>query len=180
MTKLTRVLLAIVALLALGLTACGGDDDDDAELGADVEADADADADVDLEDLEDLDEAAGALGLDEGCIAAVQAFGLIGAGASSAFGGDEGAFDEYAEAFERFADGAPDEIQADVRIVAEAYQTYFAALAEADYDPSSGESPSEEQQAAIEEATDAIDDEEVTEASDNISAWMDEHCQAGE
>jgi hypothetical protein len=167
MTKL-RPLVALVAVLALALVSCGGDDDDD-----DVGADASGSVDIDPDDLEDAAELAG---IDEDCLVAVQAFGYIGAAAGVL--GDDDALAEYREAFEDWADNAPSEIEGDVRVVAEAYEVYFAAMAESGYDMSSGEAPTAEQQAAMEEAGAAIDSDEVQAAQDNVSAWLDENCDA--
>jgi hypothetical protein len=166
-TKHARVLLALLALIALGFVSCGGDDDDDAASGSGTTISND-----------DLKDAAKAAGVDKECLQGVQAFSSLGASAGAAFaGGSE--LDKSVKAFKAYADAAPDDIKDEVRVIADAYSAYFQAVADSGWDPSSGTAPTQEQADALSAASEKIDSADVKAASDTVSAYFDEHCKAG-
>lgn len=81
------------------------------------------------------------------------------------------------EAFEELADRVPDEIRDDYEVLADAFSQYTDALK--DVDVTAGETPSAETLQAIQQAIASIDPQEVTEASNNISAWVRANCSIG-
>ena len=169
MTKHARLFLAVVAVAALGFTACGGDDDDSTSANADTNSTI---------SKKDADAVAKATGVDRECIEGVQAYGALGDSAGAAFsGGTE--LDKSIKAWKAWADAAPDAIQDDVGVIADAYTDYFKAIADSGYNPSSGKPPTEEQAAALGAAGEKLNADDVTTANDNVSAYFDEHCKPG-
>lgn len=166
MTNRTRVLLSVLAVAALGFTACGGDDDDSASAGSSTTV-----------DQGDLERAAKAAGVDKECLAGVQAYSSLGASAGAAFAGGE-ELDKSVKAFQAYADAAPGAIKDEVKVIADAYSAYFRAVADSGWDPTSGKAPTQEQADALSAAGEKIDSDEVKTASDTVSAYFDEHCKA--
>ena len=82
-----------------------------------------------------------------------------------------------ADALQKYADEAPEEIQDDFQVLADAY----SKLAEAfeGVDMSSTEAPSPEVLARISKVSSEIDTAKLTAASANISAWTTENCTGG-
>lgn len=167
MTKRALVLLAVLAVGAMGLVACGGDDDDDS-------ASAGASTTVDAKDLED---AAKAAGVDKECLAGVQAYSQMAASGGAAFGGGASELEKSIKAFEAYAKAAPKDIRADVGVLADAYASFYRAIADSGWDPTSGEQPSAEQMQAISSASEKLDTTDVKDAGDRVSAYFDEHCK---
>lgn len=84
---------------------------------------------------------------------------------------------DTAQAFENMAAVAPSEIADDLEVLAAAYAEFMAALEDAGVDfadPSTYSTP--EAQAALVEATQALDSAGVAEASANIAAYVDSVC----
>ena len=94
--------------------------------------------------------------------------------AFAAVGGVEGDTEEAQELFEEWANDAPDEIRDDLQVLAEAYATYVTALDDVDFTP--GETPDAETLAELQAALASIDQDEVTEASTNLTEWSNENC----
>jgi hypothetical protein len=158
----TRVVLLVAVLLVVPL-ACGDDDDAD---GGDVAAEADtgsADVDADV-----------ALGSEE-CREALEAMGKAVAG-SPAPGADLDDIEQAYENFGRYADAAPDEIRDEMQLLAEAFREVGEVLADLDYDPASGETPSEEDQERLAEIGSRYQDEEFVEASERVNEWFEDEC----
>ena len=161
----TRVVLLAAVLLVVPL-GCG-DDGDDAD-GADVAAEADTDtgsADV------DADVAFGS----EECREALEAMGKAVAGAPAP-GADLDDIEEAYENFGRYADAAPDEIRDEMQLLAEVFREVGEVLADLDYDPASGEMPSQEDQERLAEIGTRYQDEEFVEASERVSEWFEDEC----
>ena len=184
----TRRLLTLALIpLLLFLIACGGDDDDDSAGGGDqpsatesggggggadddADEDADDDADVDIDDAE---------AILENCPELIASFGAI---AAIGGGGDPSAdFDvnDAVEAFQNAADQAPDEIKADMQVMADAFADFSAAIEEVGVDlndPASFASLDAGQQAQLLAALQSFDSPELTEANANLTAYFTEHC----
>jgi hypothetical protein len=185
----TRRLLTLALIpLLLFLVACGGDDDDDGDAGGDQpsasdsggsgdsgdsdssDGDGDGDSDANVDDAE---------AILENCPELIASFGTI---AAIGGGGDPSAdFDinDAVEAFQNAADQAPDEIKADMQIMADAFADFSAAIEEVGVDlndPASFATLDAEQQAQLLEALESFDNPELTEASANLSAYFTEHC----
>ena len=172
-----RWLAIAVALFALVLVSagCGGDDEaaSDTTTLADTTTDETTteDTTTDEETTDDSD----LLGVfaDADClalVAAVASFGqaLTGAGGSS---------DETSAAFEELADKVPDEIEADVKVLADAYTDYAAELE--DIGIEAGQTPNAEQIQQLQAALASFNQEGVAEASERLSAWSQTNCPSG-
>jgi hypothetical protein len=166
-TKHARVLLALLALVALAFVGCGGDDDDDAVGSGSGTTISD----------DDLEDAADAAGVDKECLAGVQAYSAFAASGSAAYTGGTD-LEKSVDAFEAYAKKAPEAIRDDMKVLADAYSGWFQAIADSGWDPSSGKQPTPEQAQALSEAGAELDDEAVTTASNNVSSYFDEHCKA--
>jgi hypothetical protein len=164
----TWKLVVVLLVATAALVSCGGDDDDDAEASAEVDAEIATD-----EDLEDL----GAFASGE-CAEASAAFLSAAGGASSAISGTDEDLEQSLDQLEAFADVAPDEIKDDFEVVVDAYAEMVEIFADLDFDPNSGEPPSDETMAALAEVGERFDDGDLQEAQNNITGWFEENCGA--
>jgi hypothetical protein len=167
MRWVTIVVVALAALVLVG-AGCGGDDEEASDTTTLTDTTTD-DTTTDEETTDDTD-LSGALA-DEDCLALAAA----GATFAQAFTGAGGAADE--NAFEELAGKVPDEIEADVQVLAEAYAEYAAELQ--DIGIAAGQTPSAEQLQQLQAALASIDQEEVTAASQRISEWASTNCPSG-
>lgn len=164
----------LAGLLSLGLAACGDDDGGGDETGLEDVDSGDA-GDEGGDTTVDLGDVAGLSGECEVFAEAALAFG-------AAFGGAEGEdvdFNDLADAMEEFADEAPDEIRGDIEVLAEAYARFAAEFGDLDFnDPNAFTDP--EVQARLAEAGEIFSSAEVTEASENLSAYTEANCSVEE
>lgn len=164
-----RWLALIVLALALVAAGCGGGDDDSTAVAeTTVEETTTTEETTPEETTSDGDtDLSGVLG-DEDCLELAS----IGATFAAAI---SGATDEEAvEAFQQLADNVPDEIQADVQILADWFAEYTAKLEDIGLEP--GATPTAEQIQQLTAALAATNQEEVTAASERIGAWSNENC----
>lgn len=173
MSKTWTLLVALLVAAGL-LVGCGGDDDDDA--GADAaaeagEAEQDGDDDIDFDDVEDF-----AFGSEE-CLEASAAFLSAAGGAAALFGGADEELERSLADLEKLGDDVPDEIKDEFELFVEVYDEVVEEFAELDYDPSSGEAPSEEAMAALTALGERFEDSDFQEASERIQAWFTENCE---
>jgi hypothetical protein len=171
-----RWLAIAVAVLGLALVGagCGGGDDeasgDDSGITITTETtDTDGTETTDDTDLGDIGN------ISEDCLAAVGAFAALSqaVGAAGA-GGDTGNADESAELFSEFAGKAPDEIQDDIRVLAEAYATYIEELSGLDLQ--AGATPSADQIQQLSEAAEKLNTAEIQAASESFNSWATTNC----
>ena len=166
--------LMAVVVLGVGVSACGGDDSDDA--APTTEADAADDGGGGGDDMVDVDEVPGLSGECEDLVAAyLEASSGLGSVMSGTGDTD---FSEVAAYFSEVADELPDEVSDDFEIFAQAYAEFAQALEDADIDLSDMSSADPATLEALTPALEAFDDPAVTEASQNISDWMDANCAA--
>jgi ABC-type glycerol-3-phosphate transport system substrate-binding protein len=109
---------------------------------------------------------------DEDCLALVAA----AASFSQAFTGTSATSDET-NAFEELAAKVPDEIRADVQVLAEAYAKYAAEIN--DIGIEAGQTPSAEQLQQLQAALASFDQQGVSEASQRLSTWAQTNCPSG-
>jgi hypothetical protein len=83
---------------------------------------------------------------------------------------------EAADAMQKFADEAPDEIRDDFQVLADAYEKIADALKGVDL---SSETPPADAIAKLAQLSQEIDSAALTEASQNISEWTQENCSIG-
>jgi hypothetical protein len=180
MRWLTIVLAALV--LAFVGAGCGGGDDESAAsdettieetLTEDTTTDETTtdETTTDEETTDDTD--LSGVFADEDCLAMVAAVASF----SQAFAGASGSSDETSAAFEELADKVPDEIQADVQVLANAYSDYAAELQ--DIGIEAGETPSAAQIQQLQAALASFDQQGVPEASERLSAWAQTNCPSG-
>ena len=162
MRRIHLAALAAVVLLPLGLVACGDDDNDDVAEAVDTAEDA-------------ADAARAVLG-DE-CGDAYAAFIGIATSVSTALSGGAQDLDDAGRAMREFADDAPDEIADEVDLLVRAYGEFLEALDQADYDPASGQPPSQSQMATLAAAAESFQDEDVNAAGEKVAAYFEEHCK---
>jgi len=168
--------IALAAMLATGLAACGddgGDDGDDVALedvdGGGSGDDGGSDDSSDDESTDDTDVDLDAFGSEE-CQDLIGALSGIG-GVFSGQDSDELDFGSFADAFEEI--DAP-EIEEDLQVLAEAYREIDDVLGDIDLsDPNAF--ASEE----FAELGERLDDERFTEASENVSAFIEDACGSG-
>jgi hypothetical protein len=162
----------VLLLLALALVAvgCGGSDDESSAADETTVEETTTTEETTTESSSDGDEdVAGILG-DEDCLKLAS----IGATFAQAI---SGASDEEAvEAFEQLADDVPDEISADVQILADWFAEYTAQLE--DIGLQAGQTPSAEQLQQLQTALAASDQEELSAASERLQVWANENCEA--
>jgi hypothetical protein len=161
----------LVAALALIAAGCGGDDGE-ASGAADtavVETDT-VDHNGEGETTEgDTTEETGSAALGGECAE----FAGLGAKIQSAFGVG-GDVDSASEVFAELADRVPEEIRDDYRVLADNFKEFAEALKGVDL--TSGETPSPETLAKLQQAATAMDQPEIQQASENIESWVEENC----
>ena len=166
-----RWLSILMLALALVAAGCGGSDDESSAADETTieetltdettdETGTDTDAEFDF--------------ADEDCQSLVAAYLGVSQAFAAAAGGSDDELAEQAEAFSEFADDVPEEIRADVQTLADAYGQYIAVLQDAGLEP--GEIPSAEQAQELSEALASVGTEDVTAASERLSAWTTENC----
>jgi hypothetical protein len=174
------MIVAAAAALALGLAAagCGGGDDEasdepDTTLTETETDEETTDEETTEEDTTDGD--TGTTGFDfssEECQQLATAGAAFGQAVSSATTGAD--LSDEAEAFQEFADNAPEAIREDMQTLAGAYVEIVEVLADVNLE--TGETPSAEQIGQLTAALGSINQAEVTAAAERISAWATENC----
>jgi hypothetical protein len=159
------ILVLAVALVAAG---CGGDDDSSASDDTTIEETLTEDTNTDETTTSDETTDLSGVLEDEDC----RALASAGSAFAQAFTGTSSA--EDAEAFQELADSVPDEIKADVQVLAEAFATYSEELQ--DIGLEAGGTPTAEQLQQLQAALASIDQAEVTAASERLGAWAQENC----
>lgn len=167
--------IAVVLALALVGAGCGGGDEASSDTETVVTETTTEDTTTDETATEDETETDGSSFASGDCAELIAASTQL----SSAFGaaGSSGDLEDVSAIFDEFAANAPDEIREDLEILAAAYAEYFDVLS--DIDITSGETPSPEALAALQEAMASIDQAEVTAASERLAAWSTENCPTG-
>jgi hypothetical protein len=180
---MVRIALTVLVLaIALVGASCGGDDESASDTDTAVvettddtttddtttddtttdDGDTTSDDDVDLGDF-----------LAGDCQELIAAYAAMSSAfAAAATGG--GDLDESTEAFSQFVDEAPEEIQGDIQILAEAYAEYAEAIRDLDFQ--AGETPDAETFQALQAASESFNTEEVQAASERLSTWTTENC----
>ncbi|HUF01531.1 MAG TPA: hypothetical protein VMN35_03820 [Gaiellaceae bacterium] len=171
-----RWLALYVLVLALVAAGCGGGDDE--APASDETTVEETVIEVPTEDTtEDSESAGGDTDFDfadEDCQSLVAAYAGVSAAFAAAAGGSGGDLSEQAEAFADYADDVPDEIRADVETLAAAYGQYIEVIQDAGLEP--GEIPSAAQAQQFQDALQDVGSEDVTAASERLSAWTEENC----
>jgi hypothetical protein len=170
--------LAVVLVLAVAAAGCGGDDDESSGDGDTVTLETTTDETTTDETTTDetttdetTDETIGDSLASEDCQELISASAALGTAFSGVQGED---LDESTEAFDRYADSAPEEIRADLQIMADTYREYIEAIQDIGLD--AGETPSPEQAAEFQQALTSIDTTEFSAASQRFTTWAAANC----
>jgi hypothetical protein len=166
-----RWLALLVMALSLVAAGCGGGDDESAASDETTIEETTTSEDTTSEDTTsgDTTDLSGVLA-DEDCLRLAS----IGATFAQAI---TGATDEEAvEAFEQLVDDVPDEIKADVQVLADWFAEYTAKLDEIGLEP--GATPSAAQLQQLQAALAGSNQQEVTAASERLGTWANENCEA--
>jgi hypothetical protein len=165
-----RWLAVLVMALALVAAGCGGGDDSTASDETTVEETTTSEDTTTSEETTDTDVDASAILGDEDCLKLAS----IGATFAQAV---TGATDEEAtEAFQNLVDDVPDEIKADVQVLADWFAEYSAKLK--DIGLQAGQTPTAAQVAQLQAALADTNQEELTAASERLQAWANANCDA--
>ena len=167
-----RWLSILVLAFALVATGCGGGDDDSSASDTTTIEDTtttDETTSEEMTDGETTDDLSGVLE-DEDCLA------LAGVGASIAQAFSGAADSGSEEDLEELASRVPEEIRADVQILAQALAEYSEKLREIGIE--AGATPTAAQVAELQAAIASLDQQELTAASQRIQAWATENCEA--
>ena len=165
-----RWLAVLVMALALVVAGCGGGDDSTASDETTVEETTTSENTTTSEETTDTDVDASAILGDEDCLKLAS----IGATFAQAV---TGATDEEAtEAFQNLVDDVPDEIKADVQVLADWFAEYSAKLK--DIGLQAGQTPTAAQVAQLQAALADTNQEELTAASERLQAWANANCDA--
>jgi len=166
----------VLLLLALALVAAGcGGSDDESSPSDETTVEESVSEETTEDTTEESESASGDFDFaDDDCQALVAAFvGVSGAFAAAASGASDD-LSEQAEAFSEYADDVPDEIRADVELLASAYGQYVDVIQDAGIQP--GQLPTAEQAQQLQDALQDVGGEDVTAASERLSAWTTQNC----
>jgi hypothetical protein len=175
------IILLVAAVFVVAIAGCGGDDeaasDTDTTALTETTTDETATDETATEETTTEETDTGDLGdfASGECLELAQAGQALGAALGATGTGDD--LSAQSEAFQDFVDKAPEEIRADVQILADAFAKYADALGDIDIEP--GETPSQEQALKLAQALGSLDQAEVTAASERVTAWTTENCSSG-
>ena len=173
--------IAVVLVLAIAGASCGGDDEssgdtDDVTIETTTETTTDETTEETTTDetttAETDDGDSGAAFASGECQELISASSALGQAFSSAGSGTD--FDDAGESFADAVDDAPEEIRADLEIIADAYSEYLDVLRDAGLE--AGETPSTEQALELSQALASIDFAEYSAAVQRFSAWATANC----
>jgi hypothetical protein len=167
--RLAALLIAAVALIAAG---CGGSDSNEASsdtTAATTETmSVDTTATTDDSGTSTDDAAIGNLSGD------CAQFAGVSSKIAQSLSGQDANMEDAAKAFAEIADQVPDEIKDDYQVIAENFSKIAEALKGVDL--TSGQTPSPEALAKLQELSKSMDSAEVQQATQNIEAWVSQHC----
>ena len=167
-----RWLALLVLSLALVAAGCGGSDNQSA--GSDETAVEETTTtettseDTTTEETTDTDVDVSGILNDEDCLR------LAGIGATFAQALTGASDEEATEAFQKLVDEVPEEIKADVQVLADWLADYTAKLQ--DIGLTTGQVPTAEQLAQLQAALADTNEDEITAASQRLEAWANDNC----
>lgn len=169
--RLRSLVVLLLGVLALFAAGCGGDDSSAAAEETVVEETTPT-----TEETTSGDETAtsGEVDLDDLSGECLELAGVGAKFAEAIQASGTGDLSAYVDAFDEFANAAPDEISDDIRVIGKALGEVAEVLKGVDL--TSGAAPSAEQIAKLQEIGAAFDDPELKAASDRIEAWVGANC----
>jgi hypothetical protein len=154
-----RAALSVLIALVLVAAACGSSDDSSSSDDADVSADVTADAGVFTSAR---------------CVAALQDMAAANVKVGQALTGAAPDLEDLAEGFSDFADAAPSEIEADLKVLADAYAAYVEVAADADI--TAGSTPSADAMEKLADASEEFSSSEFQAAAQRVQTWFQTKC----
>jgi hypothetical protein len=94
--------------------------------------------------------------------------------ATAATGGSSADIQKEEQVFQQFADNAPSDIKSDFEVIASAFKKYADALQGVNL--SAGQTPSASQLAKLAALGHEINQQQLQQAGQNISAWVAKNC----
>jgi hypothetical protein len=168
-----RIAALLIAALALVAAGCGGSSSD--EASADTETTVAAETTMPEETTATTDGSETSTDVDLGNLSGECAqFAGISSKLAQSLSGQDANMEDAAKAFADIADQVPDEIKDDYQVIAENFSKIAEALKGVDL--TSGQTPSPEALAKLQELSKTMDSAEVQQASQHIEAWVSEHC----
>jgi hypothetical protein len=170
-----RIAALLIAALALIAAGCGGSSSDEASADTETTVAAETTMPEETTTATTTDDSGTSTDVDLGNLSGECAqFADISSKLAQSLSGQDANMEDAAKAFADIADQVPDEIKDDYQVIAE----NFAKIAEAlkGVDLTSGQTPSPEALAKLQELSKTMDSAEVQQASQHIEAWVSEHC----
>ena len=169
-----------IAVLALVAAGCGGDSSNESSADA-TETTVAAETTMTTEETTESSASASAsasssssstgdLALGGKC----KEFAGVSQQLAASLSGQTADLQEASKIFDEIADQVPDEIKADYQVIAENFKKIADALKGVDL--TSGEAPSPEVLAKLQELAQSMDSPKVKQATQHIEAWVKENC----
>jgi hypothetical protein len=175
-----RLLVIPIAVLALVAAGCGGDSSNESSADA-TETTVAAETTMTTEETTESSASASAsasssssstgdLALGGKC----KEFAGVSQQLAASLSGQTADLQQASKLFDEIADQVPDEIKADYQVIAENFKKIADALKGVDL--TSGEAPSPEVLAKLQELAQSMDSPKVKQATEHIQAWVQENC----
>ena len=169
-----------IAVLALVAAGCGGDSSNESSADA-TETTVAAETTMTTEETTESSASASAsasssssstgdLALGGKC----KEFAGVSQQLAASLSGQTADLQQASKLFDEIADQVPDEIKADYQVIAENFKKIADALKGVDL--TSGEAPSPEVLAKLQELAQSMDSPKVKQATQHIEAWVKENC----
>jgi hypothetical protein len=174
------MLLIPIAVLALVAAGCGGDSSNESAADSTTTTVA-AETTMTTEETtateETTDSSASASASASGDVelgGKCKEFAGISQKLAASLSGQTADLQQASKIFDEIADQVPDEIKADYQVIAENFKKIADALKGVDL--TSGQAPSPEALAKLQELSQSMDSPKVQQATQHIEAWVKENC----
>ncbi len=174
------MLLIPIAVLALVAAGCGGDSSNESAADSTTTTVA-AETTMTTEETtateETTDASASASASASGDVelgGKCKEFAGISQKLAASLSGQTADLQQASKIFDEIADQVPDEIKADYQVIAENFKKIADALKGVDL--TSGQAPSPEALAKLQELSQSMDSPKVQQATQHIEAWVKENC----
>lgn len=173
-----RVTILLVLALAMAAAGCGGSksasDTSTATVTETTTTETSTSEATETSTEETETETTGSSSFASGdCRKLVEAAGDLSQSLSAAGTGTEN-LKKSQDLFQEFVDKAPEEIRADLQVLADAFSKYVDALG--DVDLKAGETPDAETIQKLQQALASVDEAKVQAASARLDAWAKKNC----
>ena len=169
-----------IAVLALVAAGCGGDSSNESSADATettVAAETTMTTEETTESIASASASASSSSSSTGDLALggkCKEFDGVSQQLAASLSGQTADLQQASKLFDEIADQVPDEIKADYQVIAENFKKIADALKGVDL--TSGEAPSPEVLAKLQELAQSMDSPKVKQATEHIQAWVQENC----